>query len=65
MNCSECRDDFAAYLEGLLDPEAESRTTSHLAECPACRAEFDQMQRLVVRLTRTGLVRPGFRWKTR
>lgn len=58
MNCLECRDDFAAYLEGLLDPEAESRTTAHLTDCPACRAEFDQVQRLVVRLTRNGLGAP-------
>ena len=54
MNCSECRDDFAAYQEGLLESEAESRIESHLADCPACRAEFDQMQSLVVRLTRDG-----------
>jgi hypothetical protein len=54
MNCSECRDDFAAYQEGLLDPGAESRIKSHLTECPACRAEFDQVQCLVVRLTRAG-----------
>ncbi|MGA2797066.1 MAG: hypothetical protein ABSE63_05785 [Thermoguttaceae bacterium] len=54
MNCQECRDDFAACQEGLLEPEAESRTTAHLAECPACRAEFDEVQRLVVRLTRAG-----------
>jgi hypothetical protein len=52
MNCQECRDDFAAYQEGLLESEAEIRIKSHLAECPACRAEFDEVQRLVVRLTR-------------
>ena len=55
MNCSECKDDFAAYIEGLLDPAVESRITSHLADCPACRAEFDEVRRLVVRLTRSGL----------
>jgi hypothetical protein len=59
MNCSECRDDFAAYQEGLLDPAAENRIKSHLADCPACRAEFDQMQQLVVRLARGGLDAPG------
>jgi hypothetical protein len=64
MNCSECRDDFAAYEEGLLDPAAESRTTAHLAECPACRAEFDQMHSLVVRLTRDGLGASGISLET-
>ena len=54
MNCSECKDDFAAYQEGLLESEAESRIASHLADCPACRAEFDQMQSLVVRLNAPG-----------
>ena len=64
MNCSECRDDFAAYQEGLLNPEAESRIKLHLADCPACRAEFDQMQSLVVRLTRGGLGASGISLET-
>jgi outer membrane lipoprotein-sorting protein len=59
MNCNQYRDDFAAYQEGLLEPEAESRTSAHLAECPACRAEFDEMQSLVVRLTNSGLGASG------
>jgi hypothetical protein len=59
MNCSECRDDFAAYQEGLLDTDAAGLIESHLVECPACRAEFDQVQRLVVRLTRAWLGAPG------
>ncbi|MGD0382170.1 MAG: zf-HC2 domain-containing protein [Thermoguttaceae bacterium] len=64
MNCSECRDDFAAYQEGLLDPGAESRIKSHLTDCPACRAEFDQVQRVVVRLTRGGLSTSGISLET-
>src|SRR3972149_2270141 len=55
MNCSECREDFAAYGEGLLDPVAQNRIKSHLSECPACRAELDKVRRVVVRLTRSGL----------
>jgi outer membrane lipoprotein-sorting protein len=64
MNCSECRDDFAAYQEGLLDTEAQSRTTAHLAECPACQAEFDQMRSLVVHLTRARPGAPGISLET-
>jgi outer membrane lipoprotein-sorting protein len=59
MNCSQCREDFAAYQEGLLVPESQSQITAHLADCPSCRAEFDQLQSIVARLTHTGLGTPG------
>jgi hypothetical protein len=54
MNCGKCREDVAAYQEGLLDAAASTLIESHLAECPACRAEFDEMQRIVVRLRSVG-----------
>jgi hypothetical protein len=54
MNCLQCREDFAAYQEGLLDKDAKGRIESHLAECPACRVEFDQVHHIAERLTRAG-----------
>jgi transposase len=55
MNCQECREAFAEYLEGLLDLSHQNRIETHLAECPACQAELKAVQRLTVRLTRVGL----------
>lgn len=50
MNCSQCQEQFAAYLETTLEPDEQSRFDSHLSACPACRAEFEQVQRLVGQL---------------
>jgi outer membrane lipoprotein-sorting protein len=58
MNCQQCRDELAAYLEGLLDETSQSRIESHLAECSACMAEFDEVRRLAVHLARDALVEP-------
>ena len=55
MNCQECRDELAAYLEGLLDKTCQSRMDGHLAECTACQAELREMRELTDRLTRDGL----------
>ncbi len=58
MNCEECREEFAASLEGLLDEATQSRMDSHLAECPACLAELHEVRQLTVRMTRDGLAAP-------
>ncbi|MHC4398488.1 MAG: zf-HC2 domain-containing protein [Planctomycetota bacterium] len=50
MNCSQCRERLAAHLEGLADRADASRIESHLADCPACRAELDQLEQLVGQL---------------
>ena len=55
MNCEESRDQLAGYLEGLLDETFQSRVDSHLAQCPACRAEIDAVRELTARLARDGL----------
>lgn len=47
-----CREDeemsalMSLALDGLLDARGEERLRSHLAHCPACRAEWAAMQRL-------------------
>ena len=58
MNCQECREELAAYLEGLLDETCQSRMDGHLAECTACQAELREVRELMVRLTRDGLAVP-------
>ena len=55
MNCEECREELAAYLEGLLDEASRSRIESHLAECSACRAELQEVRQLTAQLARDGL----------
>ena len=40
MNCQQCRDELAAYLEGLLDEATGKQMDRHLAECAACQAEL-------------------------
>jgi hypothetical protein len=55
MNCHECRDELAAYLEGLVDKAGRSQIESHLAGCPTCRTELTEVQQLTARLTRDGL----------
>lgn len=58
MNCQECREELAAYLEGLLDETCQSRMDGHLAECTACQAELREVRELTDRLTRDGLAVP-------
>lgn len=52
MNCHECREEFAGYLEGLLEPALQSEVESHLANCAACATEMDEVRTLVAQLTR-------------
>ena len=58
MNCQECRDELAAYVEGLLDEATQSRMDSHLAECSACLTELQEVRQLTVHLARDGLAAP-------
>lgn len=42
MNCDNCLEQLEDYLSGLLTEDQRLVLQSHLAECPACRAQFDQ-----------------------
>ncbi len=55
MNCQECRDELAAYLEGLLDETRRSQIEAHMAECSACQTELQEVRELTARLARDGL----------
>ena len=54
MNCQECRERLAAYLEGLLDVTCQSQIDSHVAECAACQSELRDARELTIRLTCAG-----------
>lgn len=42
-SCEVFREALVLYLEGALGPEESRRIEEHLAGCPACRAERDQI----------------------
>jgi hypothetical protein len=53
MNCA-LTDSIGAYLLGALDGSEACQLQAHLAECPACRQDFDELAtlpRLLRRLT--------------
>jgi hypothetical protein len=58
MNCQECREELAAYLEGVLDESRRSEMDCHLAVCSSCQSEIQAVRALTVRLTRAGLAVP-------
>ena len=53
MNCVDCQDNFAAFLEGMLDPQTAADCRQHLENCPACQsvkeATFKLRQQLLKR----------------
>ena len=54
MNCVECRDNFVACDEGLLERAEELQCKAHLETCAACRAEYAEFGRLQQSLTARG-----------
>jgi hypothetical protein len=59
MNCGQCKEILAAYIEGLLN-ESEKRTIQeHLKDCSLCRAEFQQLRSLCDRLAANGKALSG------
>ena len=59
MNCAECRDNFIACAEGLLDRGEELQCREHLAACADCRAEYELSTRLQKRLLARGQAAAG------
>jgi Putative zinc-finger len=53
MNCTECRENLIARIEGLLNEDASERCRAHLETCADCQAEYkaiaDLHQRLIAR----------------
>lgn len=54
MNCPQCQDLLAGYVEGLLDGTVTSQVEAHLANCPGCRLELDETRPLFDRLMADG-----------
>ena len=54
MNCTECRDNLIACIEGLLGDEESSQCQAHLETCAACRAEYASFAKLQQQLVARG-----------
>jgi len=46
MRCAEVKEEFSALLDDELTAKRRAAVEDHLAACPACSREFDQLQRL-------------------
>lgn len=51
MTCKDAQKQILAWLEGELDEGTWLTVTQHLENCPHCRAEAKQMQRLILMLS--------------
>jgi hypothetical protein len=45
-NCNSVRESLGAWLDGELDPSASEVIRGHLQECPTCRQERRQLEKL-------------------
>jgi hypothetical protein len=59
MNCAECRDNFIACAEGLLERQDELQCQAHLETCAQCRAEYEAVASLQRRLIARGQAAAG------
>jgi outer membrane lipoprotein-sorting protein len=46
MTCTEIREIFVEYLEGLLSAEQKQKFESHLENCPQCKMELESLRAL-------------------
>jgi anti-sigma factor RsiW len=46
-SCDEVEHMISAYVDGELEAGARRRLEAHLQECPRCREELEEVQRLV------------------
>lgn len=51
MNCNKAKVLMSAAIDGELTPKEEEELALHLAECPECRAEFQDAKntKIIVR----------------
>jgi hypothetical protein len=61
MNCAECRDNFIACVEGLLDRDQSLQCQAHLETCAPCRAEYEKVAKLQQCLVARGQAAAGVR----
>jgi anti-sigma factor RsiW len=62
MTCHDAREQFSAFLDDALTAAERSALEMHLATCPDCRRELEQLRGTVTLLGRLGPVHapPGF-----
>lgn len=49
--CLFCRRHFSAYIDGEIAPHLRADMDSHLATCPACRKELQDLETMLGTLT--------------
>ncbi len=59
MTCDKIRENFADFLAGNLDQETLREVRGHLAGCPACRAEVENLSALWTKLGVLPQEQPG------
>ena len=52
MICDQAQRQLSALLDGELSPQAQAGLREHLAACPACRAQWEELAALDQRLRR-------------
>jgi anti-sigma factor RsiW len=50
VNCDEFVELVTAFLDGALDPAAESRFVEHIAECDGCETYLHQFRQTIATL---------------
>lgn len=50
MQCADAREWMSYALDNALTPTEEQKFLAHLAECPACRQEFQELKALIEEL---------------
>jgi hypothetical protein len=58
MNCQQCQEQLAEYVEDLLESQQRQEIALHLRDCPVCRAEAAEHQQLRDRLIRDAAAAP-------
>src|SRR5262245_7344081 len=47
MNCNDCQELISDYVDGELEPGAQTKIENHLADCEPCRAVRDDLLQIV------------------
>ncbi len=63
MNCKEVQENLSVYLDNELEASERARLEEHLADCPACQEELQDLQMIVEQLSSLDEMIPplGFR----
>ena len=58
MNCTDCRHELEAYVDGELSPDQQSAVQSHLQGCAECRVHEQKLRALDTMLLRDADIEP-------